>query len=551
MQVPFATAVPWFQLANLPMVHAVPQLWLMPAAPFPAMHMPYGSMALASAWAYNQQPQAAAPVATQPAGTSAAAAVYNAGDGIEFACGQQDAVHPLSPKRPREESSPCEATDGSGTGLAAPRVVLGDCVAGMRALPSASVDLLIADPPYNIGVQGSPWDKLPEYMAWSRAWMTEAARLLRPGGALFIYGSPVKLWIDRLKLLAADELGLEFVQHISWVYKQGGDSRLTGMTCYSVRMEHLEWFVKPGGKHTFNPQEAVEHYTPAEFDEALAKGVGRVTAESLSRGRPPNNWWDIPRENSRSKERKFGAHPSMKPLKLCERIMAVHSNWGDRVLIPFGGSGSEVAAAARLGRQVLAFELEPQYHRIILRRLVGHGHLLPTELPPPSPSKEPEAPAAAQPDPDAAGGDGEMPVEPPLITDARNTSGYRGVYKHGQRWVAKAMLNGALQSLGRFDSPRQAAVAYALHCAASHDENSAPKGSLIKQQAKQQKRGPKEKLNPPCAGAAAALAAPELAVVGPTSSAASSPPLAPLDRASVATADNAFTGSSGDQMTLV
>lgn len=266
-----------------------------------------------------------------------------------------------------------------------PRVVLGDCVRGMRALADGSVDLVIADPPYNIGVQNSPWDKVPEYMSWSRQWMAEAARVLRPGGALFLYGSPVKLWIDRLKLVAADELGLEFVQHISWVYRQGGDSRLTGMLRYAVRMEHLEWFVKPGGTPTFNPREAVQHYTEAEAAEALAKGAGRVTAESLARGRPPNNWWDIPRENSRSRERRFGAHPSMKPLKLCERIVAVHSNPGDLVVVPFGGSGSEVVAAARLDAQVLAFERDPQYHRLILRRLVGHGLLPPVQLPPQHP----------------------------------------------------------------------------------------------------------------------------------------------------------------------
>ena len=61
-------------------------------------------------------------------------------------------------------------------------------------------------------------------------------------------------------------------------------------------MEHLEWFVKPGGVHTFNAEAAAEKYTEAEKVEALAKGIGRVTAESLDRGRPPKNWWDIPRE---------------------------------------------------------------------------------------------------------------------------------------------------------------------------------------------------------------------------------------------------------------
>lgn len=110
----------------------------------------------------------------------------------------------------------------------------------MAALAASSVDLVIADPPYNIAVQGAPWDTVPDYMEWSTKWLRESVRCLRPGGSLFIYGSPQKLWICHLKLRAA-ELGLEFKQHISWVYKQGGDSRLTGMSAYSVRMEHLEW----------------------------------------------------------------------------------------------------------------------------------------------------------------------------------------------------------------------------------------------------------------------------------------------------------------------
>ena len=84
----------------------------------------------------------------------------------------------------------------------------------------------------------------------------------------------------------------------------------------------------------------------------MAKGVGRVNEASLDKGRPPRTWCDIPRENSRSKERGYSdvKHPSMKPLMLCERLIAVHSNAGDRVIIPFAGSGSEVLTGAKLGR---------------------------------------------------------------------------------------------------------------------------------------------------------------------------------------------------------
>ena len=95
----------------------------------------------------------------------------------------------------------------------------GDCVEGIRNLPPSSVDLVIADPPYNIAVQGSAWDTVPDYLSWSAKWLEASMAALRPGGSLFIYGSPVKLWICHLKILAA-QLGLEFKQHISWVYKR-------------------------------------------------------------------------------------------------------------------------------------------------------------------------------------------------------------------------------------------------------------------------------------------------------------------------------------------
>lgn len=256
----------------------------------------------------------------------------------------------------------------------------GDCVIGMSELQSESADLIIADPPYNIQVgacqksqkrKKAEWDTIPDYMEWSRQWMREAVRVLKPGGQLLLYGSPEKLWIARLKLMAVDEFGLDFMQHVSWIFSQGGDARLVGMIKYAVRMEHLEWFVKPGAQHVFNALEGAEMYTEEEKKVALAKGVGRVTLESLDKGRPPKNWLDIPRENSRSKERQYGAHPSMKPVKLCEKLVKVHSNVGAQVLIPFGGSGSEIVVAATLDRRVVGWEKDEDYFQIIQRRLEG------------------------------------------------------------------------------------------------------------------------------------------------------------------------------------
>lgn len=382
------------------------------------------------------------------------------------------------------------------------QVHFGDCVQGMKSLPNASVDLVIADPPYDIGVQKATWDTVPHYLEWSRTWLAEAERVLRPGGQLFIYGSPAKLWISRLKILAADEFGFDFKQHISWCYKQGGDARFAGMVQYAVRMEHLEWFVKPaiaGEGHTFNPHEAAEKYTPEEERDALAKGVGRVTAESLRQGRPPRNWVEIPRENSRSFERRYGAHPSMKPLKLCERLVLVHSNRGDRVLVPFGGSGSEVVAAAKLGRSAICFENDPTYHAIIVRRLAGHGVLALGADGAPTVVEYVEPPAA------------ERTALGELERSALFTSGYKGVFKQGAKYVAKIQLDGTLVSIGQFESAYDAAVAYQARAVAEGHLPAPPAAALAT--AAPLASGGAELLPQPTAPAATAPPASALALV--------------------------------------
>lgn len=154
---------------------------------------------------------------------------------------------------------------------------------------------------------------------------------------------------------------------------------MENMKEYAVRHERLVWFEKPASadhKRTFNAQSAAEHYTADDRAVALAKGKGRVTGDALDRGRPPRTFIDIPRENSRSKERQYGKHPSMKPLALCERLIKVHSNEGDTVLVPFAGSGSEILSAASLNRQAIGYENVHEYVELMKRRFQGHGVLL-------------------------------------------------------------------------------------------------------------------------------------------------------------------------------
>ena len=251
-------------------------------------------------------------------------------------------------------------------------LVQGDCVEHMKTLADGSVDLVLADPPYE-NVVKAEWDKVRNYMNFSRAWLKEAVRILRPGGALLIYGSPERAWIARLTVMLEDELGAELVQQLTWVYSQGGGSRVSTAVKYAVQHELLLWVEKPHGTRTYNAAEGVEHYRDDERAVALAKGKGRVSEASLDRGRPARSFLDFARENSRSKERSYGLHPSMKPLALCEHLVRLHSTSGDTVYVPFVGSGSELLAAAKLKRRAIGAESNLEYCELVKRRAGGHG----------------------------------------------------------------------------------------------------------------------------------------------------------------------------------
>ena len=274
---------------------------------------------------------------------------------------------------PSDPASPSLAPRKKQRTVGAPVVCHSDCVLTLKGVKDNSIRLVLADPPYGIGVGGAKWDGDKGYMDFAKAWLTEAVRVLQPGGTLLFFASPCTIWSSRVNVMLEDVFKLKHQQTLSWIYAQGGDSRLESMKQYAVRSEIIEWWIKAPGVPTFNPALAAERYTEEDKKTALAKGVGRVSEESLEKGRPPRTWCDIPRENSRSRERQYGKHPSMKPLMLCERLIAVHSNPGDRIIIPFAGSGSEVLTAAKLGREVVACETEAEYIALMQKRLPAHG----------------------------------------------------------------------------------------------------------------------------------------------------------------------------------
>jgi DNA modification methylase len=162
----------------------------------------------------------------------------------------------------------------------------GDTIHYARSLPAESFDLVLADPPYFDVLKNVAWDSPDRNdRKFTKDWLKEISRLLKPGGSVLVYGSPERLLLHRIALILADECGLELRQTLAWTYSQGGGARVSTMTKYAVQHENVLWLSKPGGKHVYNAFRGTGLYTEQEREVAKKKGKGRVTDESLDRGR--------------------------------------------------------------------------------------------------------------------------------------------------------------------------------------------------------------------------------------------------------------------------
>lgn len=249
------------------------------------------------------------------------------------------------------------------------RLLKGECIATMEGMAAGSVDLIVTSPPYlNIGMPyGDAFASIEDYIEFSRRWITAAARVLKPGGAMWINvgmhkagpNSRVPLTYYLFPLIAGT--GLTFVQEIVW------DRRAQQNTTqrFATRTERWLYLVKPGVlKGGRGRPKKIE--PTFKLDE-----VRRPSTSADKRNNPaganPADIWDFTQVHGTSKERT--AHPCPFPQAMIERIVLACSNPGDVVMDPFGGSGTTGAAAMAHGRFSVMIEREPTYWPIIEKRL--------------------------------------------------------------------------------------------------------------------------------------------------------------------------------------
>ncbi|MDJ0641049.1 MAG: site-specific DNA-methyltransferase [Paracoccaceae bacterium] len=241
----------------------------------------------------------------------------------------------------------------------------GDCVEVMRSLPEASVDLIFADPPYNLQLKGElhrpdnskvdavddhwdQFDSLKVYDRFTRDWLAAASRLLKPDGAIWVIGSYHNVF----------RLGAELQNQGFWILNDVVWRKSNPMPNFRGKRltnahETLIWASKgEGAKYTFNY-------------EAL---------KALNEGIQMRSDWVLPicTGHERLKDAKGDkAHPTQKPEALLHRVILGTTNPGDVVLDPFFGTGTTGAVAKMLGRSWIGIEREAAYRKVAERRLAN------------------------------------------------------------------------------------------------------------------------------------------------------------------------------------
>lgn len=228
------------------------------------------------------------------------------------------------------------------------KIICGDCVEVLGKVTEPFVDLIFADPPFNIGYKYDKYNdkqKRENYIAWTKDWMSTCKKVLKPHGSFYIaigddYAANVKI--------IADQLGFFMRNWLIWHYTFGQQTK----NKFARSHTHIFYFVSDKKNFTFN-----DYAIRIPSDRQLIYDDRRANVK----GKMPDDVWDgYSRVCGTFKER-TGWHPCQMPENLLKRIIAVSSNPGDCVLDPFCGSGTTAAAAYQLDRNYVGIEISPEY----------------------------------------------------------------------------------------------------------------------------------------------------------------------------------------------
>jgi len=255
-------------------------------------------------------------------------------------------------------------------------IIYGDFLKESKHIDEKSMDLIILDPPYNVGA--AKWDKIENYFGWLSNILIECHRILKENGSLYMWGMSknndflkIKLFLDESNLFPK----IEFKNWIVWVHEVKIHRKLKDR--YLIKHEDLLFYANKN--NTFN----IVRDDPPEFQLKMHKGrynenffierenlppsQQKIFKNGLQMGSPAKSWWKGPSNQSNAKKyKKFAGYKSE---WVCNRIIKVSSNKDDNILIPFGGIGTECCESIKLNRNFLSFEIDKERYNIIKSRI--------------------------------------------------------------------------------------------------------------------------------------------------------------------------------------
>lgn len=232
----------------------------------------------------------------------------------------------------------------------------------LRGVSDHSVQLVIADPPYNLGPKfgnAKEWINDDDWIGWCAEWLAECKRVLTDDGNLFVYGIHHYMAFVQVELY---KLGLEYRRQIIWNYENGFSSYKRSLAAH---YEPILWFSKSADYYFEEIRE------PYKSQDRLKNKIFKNGKEWVPnpKGRIAGDVWRFPTLAGKRFAAEKVDHPTQKPLSLSNRIVNHFSEPGATVLVPFAGSGSECVAAKSLGRHFLACELNETYVGLAHQRL--------------------------------------------------------------------------------------------------------------------------------------------------------------------------------------
>jgi len=245
------------------------------------------------------------------------------------------------------------------------KLIHGDCIKALKSIDSESIDMIFADPPYNlsnggftchagraVSVNKGKWDKsegIRDDFKFHKQWIEACRKVLKPDGTIWISGTYHSIYACGFALQL---LGYHILNDICW-FKPNASPNLS-CRFFTASHETLIWARKsPKGKHTFN-YDAMKN---GRFPRDKIKVPGKQMRSVWSIGTP------------RSDEKVFGKHPTQKPETLLDRIVLASTNENDVILDPFMGSGTTGVSALRFGRRFIGVEKEAEYLTVARNRL--------------------------------------------------------------------------------------------------------------------------------------------------------------------------------------